>query len=75
VTQPLYQTRQLFTPPSFLESEKIPNNYSTYLRKHKFYSEDQVQKLAGILNEEERMDLSNYLKDMDRMKQLFESLL
>jgi hypothetical protein len=60
---------------SFLDSEKTPNNYSIYLRKHKFYSEDQVQKLAGILSEEEKIALSEYLKDMDRMKQLFESLL
>lgn len=60
---------------SFLDSEKIPNNYSTYLRKHKFYSEDQIQKLTGILSEGQKIALSEYLKDMDRMKQLFESLL
>lgn len=60
---------------SYIESKKIQDNYNLYLKNHNFYSEEQIQKLAGILNEERRQKLSDYLKDMDRMKSLYESLL
>ena len=60
---------------SFLGSRKITNNYNVYLKKHKFYSEEHLNKLKKNLNEEEIFYLSEYLKEMDKMKYLYESLL